>query len=204
MIMNSLFSDSGLHIENKRRPGFDIDPIFINRWSPRAYDSTPINDNIIKSIFEAARWTMSCFNEQPWLFLYATDEKELGLFRGVLAEFNQKWASNAPVLGFIFAKRRFARNDKPNDWAAFDCGAAWMALTMQARMLGLYTHGMAGFDREKVYDVLNISKNDYEALCAFTVGRYGDRNKLPDDMKKDEQPNDRSPLKDILIKGKYK
>ena len=202
--MQSLFSDGGAFVENKRQPEYNIDPIFINRWSPRAIDPSPIDGNVIMSIFEAARWTMSCYNDQPWLFLYATEEAELKLFRSVLVEFNQKWAANAPVLGFIFARRRFTHNDKPNDWASFDCGAAWMALTMQARMLGLYTHGMAGFDREKVYEVLNVPESEHEALCAFTIGRYGDRDKLPDDMKKTEQPNDRRPLKEMLIRGKFK
>jgi len=202
--MKFLFRDRGAHIPNDRRPEYNIDPIFINRWSPRAFDPAPIDDNVIMSIFEAARWTMSCFNEQPWLFLYASQKDELDRYRSVLAEFNQKWTANAPVVGFILAKRRFARDDKPNNWAAFDCGAAWMALTMQARMLGLYTHGMAGFDREKVYDVLNVAEKDYEALCAFAIGRYGDREALPDDMKKDEQPNTRKPLKEIIVSGRLK
>ena len=202
--MNSLFRDNGAQVQNNRRPEYNIDPLFINRWSPRAFDPSQIEDNVIKSIFEAARWTMSCYNDQPWLFLYATEEKELKLFRSILAEFNQKWASNAPVLGFIFARRRFTHNDKPNDWAAFDCGAAWMALTLQARMFGLYTHGMAGFDREKVYQVLNVPKSDYDALCAFTIGCYGDRDKLPEDMKKNEQPNNRKALSEITVRGLLK
>jgi nitroreductase len=106
-------------------------------------------------------------------------------------------------LGFTFARRKFARNDKPNDWAAFDSGAAWMALNLQARMLGLYAHGMAGFDREKSYDILGVPESEYEVLCAFALGRYGDREALPDNMKKDEQPNSRKPLTEIVFRGKF-
>ncbi|PKK82381.1 MAG: nitroreductase [candidate division Zixibacteria bacterium HGW-Zixibacteria-1] len=197
-----LYDDKGKHVENNRNPEYVIDQLFINRWSPRAYDPTPVDDRVLMSLFEAARWSMSCFNEQPWLFMYATDKNDLELYLSLLTEGNQKWAVKAPVLGFIFARRRFSHNDKPNAWAAFDSGAAWMAMTMQARMLGLYTHGMGGFHRDKVYDALGVSESDYEVMCAFAAGRYGDREALPEDIKAREKISDRKPLKDMVIKGK--
>jgi nitroreductase len=199
--MRPLFEDRGESLQNKRAAEFAIDPLFINRWSPRAFDPTPIPEDIIKTVFEAARWSPSCYNDQPWLFLYATTEDELKIFRGLLAEFNQQWTKNAPVVGFLFARRRFAHDDKPNDWAVFDCGAAWMGMALQARMLGLYTHAMAGFDIEKTYETLGVSKDDYQVVCAFTIGMYGDRDKLPEDMKERETPNDRNPLSKMIIKG---
>lgn len=202
--MGTLFEDKGLLIPNNRQPEYNTDPIFIHRWSPRAFDPTPIPKDVLMSIFEAARWSMSCYNDQPWLFMVAVEEEDLKLYRSLLVEWNQKWARKAPVLGFIFAKKRFDRNDKPNDWAQFDTGAAWMAMSLQARILGLYTHGMAGFDREGIYDALGVSKDDYTALAAFTIGRYGDPEKLPEDMKKTESPNARKPLSEILVFGKKK
>jgi len=202
--MRPLFEDGGASVENRRVADFAIDPVFIHRWSPRAYAPTPIPDNILMTIFEAARWSPSCFNDQPWLFLYAAAEDELKIFRSLLAEFNQQWTESAPVLGFLFARRRFAHNDKPNDWAVFDCGAAWMAMALQARMLGLYAHAMAGFDREKVYETLSVPETDYQAICAFTIGMYGNRDVLPEDMKKREIPSDRNPLSNMIIKGTAK
>ncbi|MEW5924832.1 MAG: nitroreductase family protein [Candidatus Zixiibacteriota bacterium] len=199
--MKPLFEDKGLLIESNRVPEYPIDSLFIRRWSPRAFDPSPIDNDTLKILFEAARWSMSCFNEQPWLFAYASDRKDLELYLSLLSEGNQKWAINAPVLGFIFARRRFTHNNKPNAWAAFDSGAAWMALTMQARMLGLYTHGMGGFHRDKVYTALGVPEMDYEVMCAFAVGRYGDRNSLPEDIKKREIPSNRKPLMDMMIKG---
>nr|MBN2277314.1 nitroreductase family protein [candidate division Zixibacteria bacterium] len=202
--MTKLYKDSGIQIINQRRPGYVIDPIFINRWSPRAFDPEPLDDNIIRSLFEAARWSPSCYNEQPWLFCYATSPDDLRRYRSVLSEFNQIWTATAPVVGFILARRRFGKNNKSNHWAEFDCGAAWMAMTLQARMLGLYTHAMAGFDTEKASQTLNISPDDYRVIAAFAIGRYGDREKLDDDMKKSEQPNDRKPLTEIVIQGRMK
>jgi nitroreductase len=202
-MMRLLFEDKGRAIPNHRRADYNIDPIFINRWSPRAFDPTPIGEDILMSIFEAARWSMSCFNEQPWLFLYATERDDRELYRSILSESNKRWTGNAPVIGFIFAKRRFDINNKENHWAEFDCGAAWMALTLQARMMGLYTHGMAGFDREKVYEITGVPGDDYQVIAAFVLGAYGDKQSLPDDKKKTERPNDRKPVNEMIRKGNY-
>jgi len=200
--MNTLFEDKGRLIPNVREGQYPIDPIFLHRWSPRAFDPAPIPENILMTLFEAARWSMSCFNEQPWRFFIATAEEDLKLYRSILSERNQKWTITAPVLGFMVASNKFAYNGKPNFWAPFDTGAAWMAMTMQARKLGLYTHGMGGFDREKVYDALNIPREDYTVIAAFALGRYGDREKLPEDFLKEEQPNNRKPLETLIIRGK--
>lgn len=201
--MKTLFEDNGEKIRNERVPGYVIDQIFKNRWSPRAFDPSPLPDNVLMSLFEAARWSMSCFNEQPWLFIYATGKSELELFRSIMSESNKRWTINAPVVGYIFARRRFASDNKPNLWAKFDCGAAWMALTLQARMLGLYTHGMAGFNREKVYELLAVPEADFEVVAAFALGKFGNKDVLPEDKKKTERPNDRRPLDEIIRKGRY-
>ena len=193
-----------MNIPNNRKADYNIDPIFTRRWSPRGFDPEPIPENVLMSIFEAARWSMSCFNEQPWRFFIATDNDNLEMYRAILSETNRIWTANAPVLGFIAGARRFAKTDKPNHWAEFDCGAAWMAFTIQARMMGLYTHGMAGFDREKVYDTLNVSKDDYSVIAAFAIGKYGNPEKLPEKLKKDEYPNERRPLSETIIRGKMK
>jgi nitroreductase len=202
--MTPQYEDKGQFITNDRRPDYNIDPIFLNRWSPRAFDPDPIDEDTVRSIFEAARWTMSCFNDQPWVIGYAAEKDDLDLYRGLLAEGNQKWAATAPVIGFIFARLRFKHNDKPNRWAEFDCGAAWMALTMQARKFGLYTHGMAGFDEPRVYETLGIPKSDYKAVCAFTLGKYGDFDALPKELKEREKPSDRTPQKEFVFKGTFK
>ncbi len=199
--MDSLFNDAGRVVTNNRRPEYPVDPLFVHRWSPRAFDPTAISDHILKPLFEAARWSPSCYNEQPWLFMYATDKEHLSKFRSVLSEFNQNWTQKAPVLAFIMARRNFERDDTPNDWAVFDCGAAWMALALQARQLGLYAHAMAGFDQEKAYGILGINRDEYRIISAIAIGTYGDAKLLPEDMRTSEQPNDRKPLEKIAIKA---
>lgn len=190
-------------IFNHREPQVHVDPIFLDRWSPRALSPEPIPEEQIKTLFEAARWAPSCYNEQPWLFLYADSGETLELFRSLIVEGNRRWTDNAPMLAFLLAKKNFTRNEKVNDWSVFDSGAAWMALALQARRLGLYAHAMAGFFREKIYKALGIPQESYVAICAIAVGKYGNPESLPAELQKNEKPNSRKPLSEVYIKGKF-
>jgi len=106
--------------------------MFLDRWSPRALSPEPISEHHLAALFEAARWAPSCYNEQPWLFLYATSMEDRQRFASALVEKNRAWASRAPLLVFLATRRHFASNGKPNRHAGFDAGAAWMALAIQA------------------------------------------------------------------------
>jgi nitroreductase len=189
--------------KNPRVPEVPVDPMFLDRWSPRAFSPEPIPEKTLASLFEAARWAPSCFGEQPWLFLYASKKEDLELFRTLLVDGNRVWADRAPVLAFVFARRRFAHNNKPNRWYAFDSGAAWMSLALEARKLGLYTHGMGGFHEEKVYPALNVPREDYEAMAGIAIGRMGDASLLPQEVAAKEFPNSRKPLAEVAYAGKF-
>ena len=147
-----------------------VSELFVQRWSPRAYLPTPVSEQDLQTIFDAARWSPSCYNEQPWLFLTST-ESTREQFVKLLVDGNQRWASNAPVLGFVVAARHFARNGDSNAHAAFDTGAAWMAINLQASLLGLHIHGMAGIHYDAVYQQLNIDAQTHQVICGFTLGR---------------------------------
>ena len=168
-----------------------VDGQFVNRWSGRAFSSEPIPQPVIHSLFEAARWAPSCFNEQPWLFVYAAAEADLVRMRPVLLARNRIWADHAPLLVIALARTTFAKNGKPNRHAAFDAGAAWMSLALQAHALGLMTHAMGGFDEAAVYTLCGISPQRYTALAVIAVGKPGDAGNLPPDFAAMEQPNGR-------------
>lgn len=146
-----------------------VNELFYQRWSPRAFKSSPVPQDSLKKIFDAARWAPSCYNEQPWLFVTATENSH-ETFVNLLLEGNQVWAKTAPVIGFVVASRHFKSNGKDNDFAPFDAGAAWMSMTLQARMLGLYTHGMGGIKFDEVYTTLNLDQSKYQVLCGFVLG----------------------------------
>ena len=178
---------------NPRVPASDVDAMFLDRWSPRALSPEPIPEHQRAALFEAARWAPSCYNEQPWLFLYATSTEDRQRFASALLEQNRAWAGRAPLLIFLATRRHFASNGKPNRHAGFDAGATWMALALQARKLGLHAHAMAGFDQDKAHEVLGLPKNQYEIMAAIAVGRRADPAMLPEDLRQFEQPNDRKP-----------
>ena len=184
---------------NPRTPETEVDSMFIDRWSPRAFLPDPIPEHQIKTLFEAARWAPSCFNEQPWLFLYATEPEKRKKFVSLLVDKNQRWAERAPLLMFVIARRGFANGGAENRHAKFDAGAAWMSLALQARKLGLYAHAMAGFQLEKSYEVLGLPEEDYEVIAAIAVGRLGDSASLPDDLLKMEVPKNRKPLAEVAF-----
>ena len=201
--MTRTFEDRGIDVENTRRPDTEVDPFFLRRWSPRAFDPEPLPEQAVETLFEAARWAPSCYNDQPWLFVYGTGEEERKTFLEILVEKNRQWAENAPVLAVLFARRAFTRTGKANRWAPLDCGAAWMSLTVQARMMGLYTHGMAGFSPARAYELLKVPEEEYDAMCAIAVGRYGDREALPEEVRAMEAPSNRKPLAEVAFKGTY-
>ena len=176
---------------NPRSPDWDIDSMFTDRWSPRAFSSEPLSDREIQTLFEAARWAPSCFNEQPWLFVYATESEQRQKLTSCLVAKNQLWASRAPLLMFVLARRNFQKTGTENRHAPYDAGAAWMALALQARKLGLYAHAMAGFNLEKAYEVLGASKDEYLVMAAVAVGRKTEDSGLPDDLRAIESPNTR-------------
>jgi len=184
---------------NNRELDAAVDCIFPDRWSPRSFDSKPLDDGQIAALFEAARWSPSCFNEQPWVFIYAGTEKDREGLVSLLSERNQLWAPRAPLLAVLVARRHFGASNRENRHAAFDAGAAWMSLALQARRLGLYAHAMAGFDGDRAYDVLNLSREDYLVMAVIIVGRRKSPPDLPDDLMKAETPNGRKPHTDVAV-----
>jgi len=187
--------------KHKRTPGYFIDPQFIDRWSPRAFSEKPVPEDILFQLFEAARWAPSCYNEQPWRFVYAITEDHLSAFRKLLMDGNREWADKAPALMFLFTKRNFTRNKKKNRYASFDAGGAWVSLALQARKLGLYTHAMAGIHRDRVYQHFSIDPEEFTVICAIAVGYYGDPSDLPQDHRENEHPNSRNPIEMFTFKG---
>ncbi len=190
---------------NPRKEQEDIDEMFIERWSPRAFDKNfEISEDSLKALMAAARWAPSSFNDQPWRFVMAKrEDKDFQKFIDLLVEMNQTWAKDASALGFIFAKKISDKTGKENPMSEFDCGSAWMSLTLQARKDGLYTHGMAGIKRDEVYKVLKVPKDDFKVMCAFAVGKKGKSSSLPDDLQKDEKMNDRKDIEEIVFYGSF-
>src|SRR4051794_30404999 len=118
---------------------YPINPLLQNRWSPRAFDSRPIEIEKVQSLFEAARWSPSSSNEQPWAFIVATKDQpeEFERVLSCIVEANAVWAKTAPLLVISVASHLFSRNGKPNHHAFYDVGQAVAHLSIEAESLGL-------------------------------------------------------------------
>ena len=185
----------------QRDPHANVIDLIYQRWSPRAFKKTQIDQETLASIFDAARWAPSCFNEQPWVFLTST-KQTFDQFLSLLVEGNQSWAKNAALLGFILTNKQFNHNGKNNSWATFDAGAAWMAMSLQASSMGLYTHGMGGIKKEQIYQTFNIDKDKLEVICGFALGEIDNPETLSDVLEQREQPSPRKPLAKIWKQDK--
>ncbi len=175
---------------------------FLLRWSPRSFKPKNISEEDLMTIFEAARWAPSCFNEQPWMFLYSKLENGKNLFLEILNDSNKIWAKNASILIAVFSKRTFEKNGKENRWSEFDCGAAWMSISLQALELGYHCHGMAGYDQEKAYSICNVDPKKFNSVCMIAIGKMDSPEKLDEPLKSREIPNDRKDLNKIIFEIK--
>lgn len=190
--------------EAHRHPEHVIENIFVRRWSPRAMSGEPISDEEFLSIFEAARWAPSTYNEQEWRFLYARrNTPHWERFFGLLMEANQVWCKNAAVLVVVLARKFFSRNNKPNPVHLFDAGSAWENAALQASAMGLVAHGMAGFDFQRARVELGVPA-EFDVAAMFALGRPGDPDQLPEGMRVVELPSDRRPIRESLIEGVYR
>jgi nitroreductase len=182
-----------------------IESLLQRRWSPRAFANRPVEPEKLLSLWEAARWSASCANQQPWYFIVATQEDEAEYTRllSCLRENNQQWASCAPVLMVSVAKLSFDMNGQPNRYAFHDVGLAVANLIVQATALGLYVHQMAGFYPEKVRELYGVPE-DFEPVAGIVLGYPGDAVTLPEDLQQRElAPRVRRPLETFVFQGAW-
>ena len=187
----------------RREADYPVDKLFLDRWSPRAMSGEEIAEEELLTLFEAARWAPSSYNNQPWRILYARRGTEhWPRFFGLLAEGNRAWAKDAAALLLFASKETFDFNGETSPTHSFDTGAAWENLALQAMLKGYVAHGMQGFDYERARTELNIPEGfRVEAMAA--VGRPGDPSKLPEKVREREEPSDRKPLSEITCEGPF-
>lgn len=173
----------------------DVHPLIQKRWSALAFSEQQITDEQIEELFEAASWAASAYNEQPWHYFYArrgTDGFEQ--LWSCLKAGNQPWTKAASVLFVAVHTNTFAMNNMPNSCAAHDLGMANAQLLLQAVHRDIYGHLMAGFDVEKVRQLLKLGENS-TPLCMGALGYLGDADSLTDAYKnREKSPRNRKPV----------
>ncbi len=182
-------------IKDFRQLDYDIDPIYIKRWSPRSFQEKEVPENVLMNIFEAARWAPSAMNIQPWRFIVARTKEDREKFHSFIMDGNRKWCEKAPVLTLIIS-------DKQDYTHAFDTGAAWGYLSLQAAKEGLITHGMGGFYKDKAREVLNIPE-EYDIQALVAIGYQDEKDTLPEELQAREKPSNRRPVQESIMEGTF-
>jgi nitroreductase len=157
----------------RRQSTYKINPLILNRWSPRSMTGEELDEDTIMSLFEAARWAPSSYNNQPWRFIYAKrNTLHWNKLFGLLAEPNKLWTKDATLLVVVVSRKNFEHNEKYSITHQYDAGAAWENLALEASSRGLVAHGMQGFDYEKARIDLEIPDNfDVMAMIAICKKR---------------------------------
>ncbi len=192
------------HPRDAARP---VDPLFLERWSPRAFDGSAVARDDLETILDAARWAPSAFNYQPWRFVYAhRDSADWSRFLALLLPFNQVWAAQAGVLLFALSDRLMGapgtNEARPSHSHSFDTGAAWALLALQATRLGYHSHGMTGIDFDRVRGTLGVPER-FHVEAAIALGRVADKSILPEALQAREGPSGRNEIGSFAFEGRF-
>jgi nitroreductase len=190
-------------MEKLARTDYPIEEILKRRWSPRAFSNRMVEPEKLRSLFEAARWAPSSFNEQPWYFILATSQEpeEHARLLSCLTDGNQHWARLAPVLMVSVAKLNFDKTGKPNRHAFHDVGLAVGNLLVQATALDLFVHQMAGFFPAKVSEAYKIP-DAFTPVAAIALGYAAEPDLLPEELRTRELgARSRKPVSTFVFQG---
>ena len=178
-----------------------VHELIVRRWSPYIFADRPVSVDDLRSLFEAARWAASSYNEQPWRYLVATRENanEFERLLSCLVEPNQMWARHAPVLVLGVTRLTFTHNGKPNAAAIHDLGLAAAQLTLEATARGLSVHQMSGILPDRVREVHAVPE-EFQPVTALAIGYAGDPEGQPEALReRDSAPRTRKPLGDFVF-----
>lgn len=187
------------------KPDHPIQEMLARRWSPYAFADKPVSAADLQSLFEAARWAASSYNEQPWSYIVATkdDPAEFERVLSCLVEPNQAWAKAAPVLALGCTSLHFKLNNKPNPAAVHDLGLASATLTFEALARGIDVHQMIGILPDRARDQYKIPEG-VQPLTGLAIGYAGDPKALPQALKdRDLAPRQRRRLAEFVFKGQW-
>lgn len=182
-----------------------LHPLLRTRYSPRVFDTRAIPAAVLERLWQAAQWAPSCYNEQPWRFVFAAkdDAEAFARIASTLVPANA-WAREAPVLGISVASTTFARNGKPNPWATHDVGQAMAYLTIQARAEHLWVHQMGGFNAGLARELLGIP-DGFDPVAAFAMGYLPPLDSLAEEVRAKEcAPGNRKPVESFVFRGHWR
>jgi nitroreductase len=146
----------------------DVKEAVQKRRALRSFEKTKIDPVVIDSLIEAASLSASCFNNQPWRYVFVNDDAVLKKLHEALPKGNV-WATVAPLIIVVCSKKESDCVIKNREYFLFDCGLSVSQLILEATELGLVAHPIAGFDEDKAKEILGIPQ-DMTAITFIIVG----------------------------------
>ncbi len=164
-----------------------------------------IPEEILFSMFEAARHAPSSHNSQPWRFAYARrGEPDFAIFLACLSDQNREWARNASALVAVASKAVYTRDGSAEKnvsrSASFDAGAAWACLAVQAELLGWTARPMGAFDGDLARAATH-APDSLKIEVIVAIGKRGDSS--PPERQTSEKPNPRKAMDEIVFAGGF-
>lgn len=188
-------------VAGHRKAEFPIHPMFLNRWSPRAFSTKTVEPELIWRVLEAAGWAPSGGNLQPWRYIIARSEEDKKKFKSFINDGNWAWCQYAPVL-ILLTAQTVRGEGKSNRTAMLDAGASWAYLALEAMHQGLIAHAMGGFQPDKAKEILRIP-DDYEPCIVIALGYQGDKEHLQEKDRVREIPSQRKSIQETVFEGAF-
>lgn len=169
------------------------------RHATRSISSKALGENVIDILAEAARLTPSCYNKQPWHFLFLLSKEALQNGSQLLAEGNHAWASRAPLLVLAWTKQEDDCVLDDRVYHQFDLGLSVMNIMLAATAQNLVARPMAGFDAKAAKEMFSLDE-DAQPLVMLAIGEpASDTDHLPEHVKNaDKQPRQRKAVSEIV------
>lgn len=194
-----------MSVHKQAAPDYPIHEFIATRWSPYSFADRPVSDEDLRALFEAARWSASSYNEQPWSYVVATkaNPSEFDRLISCLVEANQVWAKAAPVVAIGCTSLYFTKNGQPNAAAIHDLGLASATLTFEATARGLFVHQMIGILPDRARELYQIPEG-VQPLTGLAIGYPAAADLLPEKYReRDLAPRPRKRLASFVFGGQW-
>jgi len=173
------------------------------RRSGRAYADRPVEPEKIERMIEAARWSPSCANRQPWRYVIVEKGAPSRSPLEAALDPGNSWAKRAPVLVVAAARKADGSVVESREYYLHDTGLATMSLLYRGVDMGLLVHPMAGWKEGAVRVALGMP-DDAVPIAVVAVGYAGSPGDLDEETrKKDQKPRVRKGIGEIAFSGRW-
>jgi nitroreductase len=181
-----------------------LQEIIERRRAYRSLEPAHITDELIEDLAATAALSPSCFNNQPWRYVFVYEPAMLDRVKAALSKGNA-WAQAASMIIVVYSRKQDDCVIYNREYFLFDTGLATAFLILRATELGLVAHPIAGYSPSTVKQAVGIPE-DRIVISLVIVGKHasGISPILSDKQRQAEvQRPPRKPLDDIMCHNRY-